>query len=139
WTAAKQYGTAYHEPDEYVDIELPANNALGPVTGALGFAVAFGLVWHIWWLVIAAAIGSAAAMIAYGFARNTLKIIPAAEVRREHRQWLQAVREAPAISGAGEAPAATQALGRPRVGEARAGAGRSFGIGGCIGAARLAL
>ena len=31
---------------------------MGPVLGALGFAIAFGLVWHIWWLVILAALGS---------------------------------------------------------------------------------
>src|SRR5699024_740750 len=92
WTAAKYYGTAYHEPQEYEDIVLPANSPFGPLVGALGFIVAFGLVWYIWWLVIIAAVASLGVMIIQGFARDTLHTIPADEVRQEHEQWLQAVR-----------------------------------------------
>ena len=37
-------------PRAYEDIELPRNSATGPVIGIVGAALAFGLVWHIWWL-----------------------------------------------------------------------------------------
>src|SRR5699024_5652164 len=43
WTAAKYHGTAYHEPEAYEDIVLPANSSFGPLIGALGFVLAFGL------------------------------------------------------------------------------------------------
>ena len=45
-------GNAYRRPDTYADIEMPKNSAMGPVLGAIGLALAFGLVWHIWWMVI---------------------------------------------------------------------------------------
>ena len=58
FTLAKERGNAYRRPDGYADIELPKNSAIGPVLGAIGFAVAFGLVWHIWWMVILSALAA---------------------------------------------------------------------------------
>ena len=54
FTAAKEFGVGYQEPNEYVDIEVPNNSAIGPVLGGAGLALAFGLVWHLWWLVVLA-------------------------------------------------------------------------------------
>ncbi|MDN5849905.1 MAG: cbb3-type cytochrome c oxidase subunit I, partial [Nitrococcus sp.] len=102
FTAAKEYGVAYKEPDEYVDIKLPRNSALGVLLGGLGFVIAFGLVWHIWWLVIVSSIATLAAIIVRGFARDTMKTVPASVVREEHRRWLDAVQDAAAISRAAE-------------------------------------
>ncbi|MEO6974142.1 MAG: cbb3-type cytochrome c oxidase subunit I [Rhodoferax sp.] len=110
FTAAKEFGRGYQEPDEYVDIKMPRNSAMGPVLGALGFALTFGLVWHIWWLVILAAFGVIAAMIVHGFARDITKIITASEVRREHQRWLDVVRVASAITRADESRPANQGL-----------------------------
>lgn len=110
WTAAKEYGTAYQQPGEYVDINLPKNSAMGAVLGAFGLALAFGLVWYIWWLVIIAGVASVGAIIRYGFARDTVKTIPADEVRQEHEEWLQLVHEAAAISRADENSPTNQGL-----------------------------
>ncbi len=58
FTAAKELGLGYQEPGEYVDITMPRNAVTGPVLGALSFAMAFGLVWHIWWLVATLVLGA---------------------------------------------------------------------------------
>ncbi|MGH8316679.1 MAG: cbb3-type cytochrome c oxidase subunit I [Steroidobacteraceae bacterium] len=110
FTAAKEYGKGYQEPGEYVDIELPKNSAMGPVIGAAGFAIAFGLVWHIWWLVLLCALAAVATMILRGFARDITGTVPAHEVRREHRRWLDAVHAATAITRAQEREPANQGL-----------------------------
>ncbi|HLI17147.1 MAG TPA: cbb3-type cytochrome c oxidase subunit I [Rhodanobacteraceae bacterium] len=110
FTAAKAFGTAYLPPAEYVDITLPKNAAMGPVIGALGFAIAFGLVWHIWWLVCLATLGAFATMIVRGFARDTTKTIPAAEVEAEYEQWLEVVRAATPVTRADETRPVNQGL-----------------------------
>ena len=71
------------------DIEVPKNSAMGPVLGAIGFALAFGLVWHIWWLAIVGVPWLIATLIARSFVRDDHRIIPAAEVERTDRAWLQ--------------------------------------------------
>ncbi|HET6912183.1 MAG TPA: cbb3-type cytochrome c oxidase subunit I [Rhodanobacteraceae bacterium] len=110
FTAAKEVGAAYRAPDEYLDIALPRNAAMGPVIGALGFAIAFGLVWHIWWLVVLATLGTFATMIARGFARDITKTIPAAQVKAEYERWLERVHAATPITRADEATPSNQGL-----------------------------
>ncbi|NYT77212.1 cbb3-type cytochrome c oxidase subunit I [Alcaligenaceae bacterium] len=102
FTAAKEFDLGYQEPNQYVDITLPRNAAMGPVLGALGFALAFALVWHIWWLVVLSALGAIATLIVRGFARHTTKTISADEVRQEQRQWLATVHNTTAITRADE-------------------------------------
>ncbi len=102
FTAAKENGRAYLQPDTYVDIELPKNSVMGPAIAAIGFVLAFGLVWHIWWLVVLAFLAAIASMIIHGFARDTTRIVSAQEVRREHHRWVDAVARAAAISRADE-------------------------------------
>jgi len=109
---SKERRTAYLPPDRYFDIELPKNSAMGPVVAAVGFVLAFGLVWHIWWLVILACLGSIAAMIAFGFARDTKRIVTAQEVRKEHEHWIDAVRRTRAITRAEEREPANFGLAR---------------------------
>jgi cytochrome o ubiquinol oxidase subunit 1 len=99
---AKEEGTAFQPPNAYVDIELPKNSAMGPAIAAIGFVLAFGLVWRIWWLVILSFLAAISAMIIRGFARDTTRIITAQEVRQEHRRWLDAVVAATAVSRAKE-------------------------------------
>ena len=81
FTLAKEAGKAYQLPDTYADIEVPKNSAMGPVLGAIGFALAFGLVWHIWWMVILFFVAAVVTMIVHGFARDTTRIVPAQQVR----------------------------------------------------------
>ncbi|MGH8397433.1 MAG: cbb3-type cytochrome c oxidase subunit I [Gammaproteobacteria bacterium] len=110
FTAAKEFGKGYQQPDEYVDIKMPRNAAMGPVIGALGFTIAFGLVWHIWWLVILATLAAVVTMIVRGFARNITKVVPAEDVRQLHRHWLDVVATTTAISRADERAPANQGL-----------------------------
>ncbi|MEW9585151.1 cbb3-type cytochrome c oxidase subunit I [Paraburkholderia sp. DGU8] len=112
FTAAKEARRAYQCPDIYEDIEVPKNSAMGPVVGAVGFALAFALVWHIWWMVILASLTAVATMIVRGFARNTIRNISAAEVRRDHQRWINAVAAVTAISRAGEQTPANDGLAR---------------------------
>ncbi len=96
--AMKEREEAYGVPPRYEDIELPRNSAVGMVIGVAGAAVAFGLVWHIWWLAILGFATAWAAVIARSFVRETTRIIPASEVRRTEQRWLDAVARAPIIS-----------------------------------------
>ena len=115
FTTAKEEGTAYRRPDTYLDIEMPRNCALGPAVAAIGFALAFGLVWHIWWLVILSFLAAIVAMIVRGFARNTTRIVTAEEVRREHHRWIDAVDNATAICRADEGTHANAGLAQTAI------------------------
>ncbi len=115
FTAAKEAGQAYRRPDRFFDIELPKNSAMGPVVGVIGLALAFGLVWHIWWLVLVFFVAAVVTMIVHGFARNTTYIIPARQVQAEHGRWLDAVASARAISRADERKSANQGLAQPEL------------------------
>ncbi len=110
FTTAKENGRAYLRPDTYVDIELPKNSAMGPAIAAIGFALAFGLVWQIWWLVVLAFLAAIASMIIRGFARDTTRIVSAQDVRREHDRWIDAVARATATSRADECKPANVGL-----------------------------
>ncbi|MGH8191759.1 MAG: cbb3-type cytochrome c oxidase subunit I [Rhodanobacteraceae bacterium] len=110
FTVAKDLGVAYRKPDEYVDITMSRNAAVGPVLGGLGLALAFGLVWHIWWLVVLMTLGVFATMIMRGFARHLTKTIPAAEVEEENERWLSVVRAATPVTRAVETLPVNQGL-----------------------------
>ena len=58
----------------------------------------FGLVWHIWWLALAALIAVPMTFLWYVFRPIGARIIPADEVEREHKAWLAAVGEARPIT-----------------------------------------
>ncbi len=113
FTVAKACGKAYQRPDEYVDITMPRNAAYGPLLGMFGFAVAFGLVWYIWWLVIVATLGVFGTMIVRGYARDIARTIPAEEVRRKHSRWLEKVQLVRAVSRDEESRPANKGLADP--------------------------
>ena len=102
FTMSKEEGVAYRPPLAYHDIELPKNSAIGPVIAAVGFLLTFGLVWHIWWMVTVLFLTAVATMIVHGFTRNDKRIVTAAEVKEEHRRWLDAVASAGPVSRASE-------------------------------------
>jgi cytochrome o ubiquinol oxidase subunit 1 len=110
FTTAKEKGRAYVRPGTYTDIELPKHSAMGPAIAVIGFALAFGLVWHIWWLVMLMLLAAIASLIMRGFARDTSRIIPAQQVQREHERWLAAVARATAVSRADECRPANAGL-----------------------------
>ena len=89
---------------------------MGPVFGAIAFVIAFGLVWHIWWLVIGFFVAAVVTMIVHGFARDTFRIVPAQQVQQDHERWLQAVAAARPISRAHEREPVNQGLAGPALG-----------------------
>src|SRR5438034_4625424 len=69
----------------YEDIELPRNSATGFICAFFATIMGFALIWHIWWMVIAAFIGAFATFVAFSWRDRTEEIIPAAEVARLDR------------------------------------------------------
>jgi cytochrome o ubiquinol oxidase subunit I len=110
FTVAKEGHSAYQRLDTYEDIEMPKNSVMGPVVGAIGFSLAFGLVWHMWWMVILSFLSAVVAMIVRGFARDTTRIVGAQQVRKEHHRWIDAVASVTAISRADERTPANEGL-----------------------------
>lgn len=92
FTVAKAAGSAYQAPQDFEDIRLPRNTAIGMVmcvaTGVMGFA----LVFYIWWLAGLALVSVIGALIVESFKTDTEKTIPAAEIRRDSVAWLDAVQ-----------------------------------------------
>ncbi|TPG13158.1 cbb3-type cytochrome c oxidase subunit I [Sphingomonas oligophenolica] len=93
----KRDGDPYAPPPEYHPIELPRNSMTGPVLGIVGTALAFGLVWHMWWLAILGTVMIVATIIARSFARDVHRTIPVHEIERTEAHWLAAVAAARAI------------------------------------------
>ncbi|MDD3265686.1 MAG: hypothetical protein PHC75_00720, partial [Burkholderiales bacterium] len=52
------------------------------IIGAFGFLFGFGLIWYMWWLVIASGIGIFAAIVARAFDQDIDYWVPAKEVER---------------------------------------------------------
>ncbi len=102
FTHEKVNGVAYQEPECWADVEMPKNSTLGPVLGIAGFFCAFGLVWYMWWLVIASSLAALVAIIGRSFVRDTTETIPAEEVREEYLAWIEAARAAPRATRARE-------------------------------------
>ena len=98
FTRAKDAGLAYQLPEQFSDIEMPKESAMGPLLGAMGALAGFGLVWYLWWLVSGAMLVTVTAVIVRGFARDIEKIIPASEVALAHRKWLDRVASTPPVS-----------------------------------------
>jgi cytochrome o ubiquinol oxidase subunit I len=95
---AKQHGTAYLPPERFTDIEMPKNSPLGMVLCVTGSLAAFGLVWHIWWMVAVAMLATIGAMIWHGSIRDHERIIPAEEIRQDYMRWLKLVADSHPVS-----------------------------------------
>jgi len=108
--AGKRKDECYAPPAHYHDITMPKNSMTGPVIGILGAATAFGLVWHIWWLVILGVLAIVGTVIARSFARDVHRIIPAAEVAWTDMTWLRTVADATPIPRQLETSSANQGL-----------------------------
>jgi cytochrome o ubiquinol oxidase subunit I len=66
---------------EYVDIEMPKSTASGFIVGVLGGALAFGLIWHIWWLAILAFLGIFGTVVHRAYQDDVDYIVTADEIR----------------------------------------------------------
>ena len=89
----KRDANVYDPPYRYKAINVPKESALGPAIGIAGFACAFGLVWHMWWLAALGLIAGIAALITRSCQRDVERTVPAAMVEATERRWLTAVHE----------------------------------------------
>jgi len=71
-----------HEKPEYRAIEIPRNSPTGFVCAFFATMMGFALIWHIWWMVAAGAIGAFATFIVFAWRDHDEDVIPAAEVAR---------------------------------------------------------
>ena len=81
---ARAQVTLRPEP-RYEAIEVPRNTATGFVTAFFATFFGFAMIWHIWWLAIAAAVGAFATFVAFAWRDRTEVEIPADEVARIDR------------------------------------------------------
>ncbi|MFW2068116.1 cytochrome o ubiquinol oxidase subunit I, partial [Acinetobacter johnsonii] len=73
---------AYAKPTSYEDIHMPTNRAAGIVIAMFITVMGFGLIWHIWWVVVVMFIAAIISFIASSFTKNVDYYGPAAEVER---------------------------------------------------------
>jgi cytochrome o ubiquinol oxidase subunit 1 len=73
------------EEPEYRNIEMPRNSATGFVCAFFATMMGFALIWHIWWMVVAGAIGAFATFVAFAWRDHDEDLIPALEVARIDR------------------------------------------------------
>jgi cytochrome o ubiquinol oxidase subunit 1 len=84
----KQRATAPEQSDEkpeYRAIEIPRNSPTGFVCAFFATVMGFALIWHIWWMVVAGAIGAFATFVVFAWRDHDEDTIPADEVARIDR------------------------------------------------------
>jgi cytochrome o ubiquinol oxidase subunit 1 len=91
---------ASNEQPKYRDIEIPRNSPTGFICAFFATVMGFALIWHIWWMVVAGAIGAFATFVVFAWRDEDEDIIPAEEVARIDRGNL-ARRRALLNSGVG--------------------------------------
>jgi cytochrome o ubiquinol oxidase subunit I len=81
WWQMKQHN--YHRPtDGFKAIHMPKNTGAGIILAGLSFLCGFGLIWHMWLLVVVAFVALLVTAIAHTFNYDRDFYIPAEEVAR---------------------------------------------------------
>jgi cytochrome o ubiquinol oxidase subunit I len=83
WWAVKHPATGQGRPDqepEYRDIEIPRNSPTGFVCAFFATMMGFALIWHIWWMVAAGAVGAFATFVVFAWRDHEEDVVPAREV-----------------------------------------------------------
>jgi cytochrome o ubiquinol oxidase subunit 1 len=76
---------APNEQPKYRDIEIPRNSPTGFICAFFATVMGFALIWHIWWMVVAGAIGAFATFVVFAWRDEDEDIIAAEEVARIDR------------------------------------------------------
>ena len=88
WSDMKRRG--HQRPLQgYKPILMPSNTGAGVVLAVLSTALAFGLIWYIWWLAAVSFVAVLAVAIAHTFNYHRDFQIPAAEVARTENERTQ--------------------------------------------------
>jgi cytochrome o ubiquinol oxidase subunit 1 len=81
---ARELGALAEEPI-YEPIEMPRNSPTGFICAFFATIMGFSLIWHIWWLVIAGAVGAYATFVVFAWRDTDEYLIPAETVARIDR------------------------------------------------------
>ena len=81
---ARERAQLRDEPD-YDEIEMPRNSPTGFICAFFSSFMGFALIWHIWWLVAAGAVGAYATFVVFAWRNRDEYVIPAEEVARIDR------------------------------------------------------
>jgi cytochrome o ubiquinol oxidase subunit 1 len=73
------------EEPEYRDIEIPRNSPTGFVCAFFATMTGFALIWHIWWMVAAGAVGAFATFVVFAWRDHDEDVVPAQQVARIDR------------------------------------------------------
>jgi cytochrome o ubiquinol oxidase subunit 1 len=87
WTMkqrARRQAKVSEEPS-YTDIEIPKNSPTGFICAFFATFMGFALIWHIWWLVLLAALGAYATFVVFAWRDHGEYTIAAEEVARIDR------------------------------------------------------
>jgi cytochrome o ubiquinol oxidase subunit 1 len=84
----KQRAAEQSDPDQHPDyqaIHIPRNSPTGFVCAFFATVMGFALIWHIWWMVAAGAVGAFATFVVFAWRDEDEEVIPADEVARIER------------------------------------------------------
>jgi cytochrome o ubiquinol oxidase subunit 1 len=81
WELKKKKHGSLLKP-HYEAIWLPKNSGLGPIIGAFALAFGFGVIWHMWWLLVVGLVGVVVTLIIRLTSDETEKEMTAAEVAK---------------------------------------------------------
>ncbi len=95
---ARQQAMLGEEPP-YADIEMPRNSPTGFICAFFATFMGFALIWHIWWIVILAAVGAFATFVVFAWRDEVEYVIPAELVASVDRANRTARGETLALSG----------------------------------------
>lgn len=88
WASKRRTAEPSYDWPEYRDIEIPRNSATGFVCAFFATIMGFALIWHIWWMVAAGAIGAFATFVVFAWRDHDEDLVPAEEVARIDRHRL---------------------------------------------------
>ena len=78
----------------YAEIEVPRNSPTGFICAFFATVLGFAMIWHIWWMAIAALLGAFATFVVFAWRDRSEYAVPAAEVARIDRAHRAAVDRA---------------------------------------------
>jgi cytochrome o ubiquinol oxidase subunit 1 len=85
WSIKQRARTGDYQELHYDSVEMPRNSPTGFICAFFATIMGFALIWHIWWLVGAGALGAFATFVVFAWRDEDEYVIPAEEVARIDR------------------------------------------------------